>query len=148
MTEIAMTTARGADPRGDAGRPGQSADMTRPADPILAFGLRAQAVAVKAQASSLSEREMLGLVEALLDWAGEDVRARDAVREFLALCRHDVPAAGRYLQEWLEGWICVISDNWPGDVLAGLEGEAPGPLPAGWRHVAACLPPVGGAGHG
>ena len=68
---------------------------------------------MKAQASCLSEREMLGLVEALLDWADGDARARDAVREFLALCRHDVPAAGRYLQEWLEGWICVRRRHGP-----------------------------------
>ena len=122
--------------------------MIRASDPILAFGLRAQAVAVKAQAACLSERDMLDLVEALLDWADGDVRARDAVREFLALFRHDVPCAGRFLQGWLEAWLVVISDNWPGDVLAVVQGEAPGPLPEGWRHVADCVPPVRGSGHG
>ena len=83
--------------------------MIRPADPILAFGLRAQAVAVKAQAACLSERDMLDLVEALLDWADGDVRARDAVREFLALCRHDVPCAGRFLQAHHEGCAPAVS---------------------------------------
>ena len=53
-----------------------------------------------------------------------------------------------FLQGWLEAWLVVISDNWPGDVLAVVQGEAPGPLPEGWRHVADCVPPVRGSGHG
>ncbi|MBN9890101.1 hypothetical protein [Salipiger abyssi] len=99
--------------------------MTVRKSPTIAFGLQVSAVALKAKAGFLTARDQLALVENMFAWADGDASARDAVRDFMALAKIDPAAAGRRLQDWLDGWSPETDSRRTEEVLAGIDAARP-----------------------
>lgn len=98
-----------------------------------AFGLAANAVALKAIHGEVRQRDYINLAEMLLTHAGADEGARQATLTFLQNSRHDMPAAGKALQDFVLEWSSDIDPRRPSEVLAGIEIEA---KTAPWRERA------------
>lgn len=98
-----------------------------------AFGLAANAVALKAIHSEVRQRDYINLAEMLLTHAGADERARQATLAFIRDSRHDMPTAGKALREFVLEWSSDIDPRRPSEVLAELDREA---KTAPWRERA------------
>lgn len=83
----------------------------------IAFGLSATTIALKARNGELRLRDQVKLARDFFDWVPDDVGARDAVRDFLAMSAFDPEAAGLVLQDWVRDQAHLRS---PFDVEAAL----------------------------
>lgn len=78
--------------------------MSAPFSPVVAFGLRAVAMAMKAKTNQLGRGEPIELVEFCAVLAPDDAPAMEAVRDFVALAAVDPALAGMRLHEFIIGW--------------------------------------------
>jgi hypothetical protein len=93
------------------------------ADPRVAFGLAATAVALKARARYLRTPDRLDLYAALLAWVPEDPEARAAVQAFMAGCDRDPATAGAGLQDFILEWCPAVDPRAPERVLDQMQAE-------------------------
>ncbi|WP_026756687.1 hypothetical protein [Sediminimonas qiaohouensis] len=94
--------------------------------PIIAFGLQAQTVALKARTGQLQWRDQVDLAKSALEWVPEETLARDMVLDFLGHCRVTPGAAGQKLQHDLTLWLDEACPPDPGPVPDGIEAERGG----------------------
>lgn len=72
--------------------------------PIVAFGLLAASVAMKAKLSDCTVRDRLGLAIASIEWLPAQHRAQRAVVDFDAMVAIDPVRAGSDLQDFIGKW--------------------------------------------
>lgn len=75
-----------------------------PFDPVIAFGLRAVALAMKAKTGQMKRGEAQDLLDCHQLLIPEDDCARDAVMDFAYLAAVDQAAAGVRLHDFILGW--------------------------------------------
>lgn len=93
--------------------------------PIVAFGLKATAVALKAKNNQLRMLDKLELAKACLEWMGGNAKVGDAVVSFLALVDREPIEAANMLQE-LAAKLAPDSDPRRAEVvLKEIEREQP-----------------------
>lgn len=87
-------------------------------NPLIAFGLLATTVALKARTGQLRDADRLRLATAALEWVPDLPEARAAVLTFLHLTQSDPATAGLALQEVARGLVGDDLGRDPGEVLA------------------------------
>jgi hypothetical protein len=95
--------------------------------PIIAFGLKATTVALKAKTGQLRLKDKLDLTTACLEWLGDDAKVRDAVVSFLASVDREPIAAADMLQAVAAHLAPESDPRRPEVVLKQIESERPEP---------------------
>lgn len=124
--------------------------------PLIAFGLLATTVALKARTGQLRDADRLKLATSALEWVADLPEARAAVLTFLHFAQVDPVGAGCALQDAVRGLAGDDLGRDPGEVLTDLQSEraeivkvahsggfaeAPGPVVAvspDWTHRKDC----------
>lgn len=89
--------------------------------PVIAFGLQAQTVALKARTGRLRWRDQVELARAALEWVPDQAPARAMVVDFLTHCLAMPEGAGEKLQRDLTAWLDDVCPPDPGAALRACE---------------------------
>ena len=94
--------------------------------PIIAFGLKAATVALKAKCGSLRLVDKYELAMACLEWMGDDPKVREAVVAFSMTVDENPIAASDMLQAAISRMVPEVEPKRGEEVLAEIESEGEG----------------------